>query len=271
MDRGSRQASWSADGIGTGIGTCERSLAQVPRLRPAPFQPPPPAKILHESEGRGEIHVPTHSHAPNPSWSALLGVFGRVFLDRCLSLSPPPHRQHSRTSPSSLSPPPPSSPTFTPLPTATSSATLVLTWRPYNELVGLWVTVPDPDMSETPSTDRRSPSPLVLFRSRPLRHTSLPQIATARAASGARRSGRASMWVVLQHPRRLVVSRGRVHRGRRVLDDIVCEGPHVARSHAAVGRASRFLVSRRLTVVLLAALDPQAPSTPHTPSFAPYP
>ncbi|KAH9161105.1 hypothetical protein EDB89DRAFT_2248504 [Lactarius sanguifluus] len=41
-------------------------LAQVPASLPAPFQPPP-REILHESEGRGEVHVPTHSHAPIPS------------------------------------------------------------------------------------------------------------------------------------------------------------------------------------------------------------
>ncbi|KAH9026654.1 hypothetical protein EDB84DRAFT_1563673 [Lactarius hengduanensis] len=194
------------------------------------------------------------------------------FLAMLIALSSPPHRQHSCTSPSSLSPPPPSSPTFTPLPTATSSATLVLTWRPYNELV-----VPlgyRPRSRHVRDPFNRPPFPLPHWSSSvrvPFVTPPSPKSPLHAPQAELDVRDRPPMWVVLQHPRRLVVSRGRVHRGRRILDDIVCEGPHVARSHAAVGRASRFLVSRRLTVVLLAALDPQAPSTPHTPSFAPYP
>ncbi|KAH9179012.1 hypothetical protein EDB89DRAFT_2238922 [Lactarius sanguifluus] len=224
-------------------------LAQVPASLPAPFQPPP-REILHESEGRGEVHVPTHSHAPIPS---LVGaprgrrVFGRVFLDmltrrpllpptmssRCLSATPfvgigvayficlsstcvPGYPDLSRDPPFNRlpSPPVPFRVPFIALPSPAASRPLRLTAEsPWTKL-GL-------------SSNRRCTvctSPPFAF---PVTH----------ARTGTRRLGR-------RLPTRSYCDildgssshEGACTRGRCVLDDVTCEEPHVARSRAAAGQ-----------------------------------
>ncbi|KAH9032091.1 hypothetical protein EDB84DRAFT_1491197 [Lactarius hengduanensis] len=119
-------------GLRMGLGLAHldpsRSSPRSPASLPAPSHHSP-REILHESEGREEIHGPRRSHAPFPSF------LGRRFEDACYWTYVDRYQQHVFTSPSShhrtdvvalrLSFSFPSS-MFTPLPTAT----LVLARRP---------------------------------------------------------------------------------------------------------------------------------------------
>ncbi|KAH9030286.1 hypothetical protein EDB84DRAFT_1494670 [Lactarius hengduanensis] len=112
-------------GLRMGLGLAHldpsRSSPRSPASLPAPSHLSP-REILHESEGREEIHGPRRSHAPFPSF------LGRRFEDACYWTYVDRYQQHVFTSPSShhhtdvvalrLSFSPPSS-MFTPLPTAT--------------------------------------------------------------------------------------------------------------------------------------------------------